>query len=105
MLASSTLSKKVRKNDERTTFQARLRYTNMPEDLDSLLRDREAELVRLRAEIGRLRSALTQSDKLHASSSEEVASLTQQLHQAATLNKQVRGLGGVTCSACMHACM
>eukprot|EP00955_Chlamydomonas_euryale_P106845 365731-Chlamydomonas_euryale.AAC.8 len=59
----------------------------MPEDMNSLLRDRDAEAARLRAEIGRLRSALAQAERLSGGSATEVAALTQQLQEAVSLNK------------------
>jgi peptidoglycan hydrolase CwlO-like protein len=59
----------------------------MTETLESLLRDKDAELARLRAEISRMQRAVAATDKLQAANSEEVTSLTSQLAQAATVNK------------------
>jgi hypothetical protein len=56
-------------------------------DLSSLLRDREAETVRLRAEINRLRQALSQAEKLQSTHKQEEDALQQQLQNALTLNK------------------
>lgn len=57
------------------------------EELKGLLRDKDAESARLRAEINRLRQALGQNDKLQASNNQEVQQLQQQLQEALTLNK------------------
>ena len=56
-------------------------------DFKSLLSDKEAESVRLRAEIGRLRAALTHAQALHASQGAEVQALSQQAQQAAATSK------------------
>ena len=56
-------------------------------DFKSLLSAKEAESVRLRAEIGRLRAALTHAQALHASQGAEVQALSQQAQQAAATSK------------------
>eukprot|EP00195_Chlamydomonas_chlamydogama_P007175 CAMPEP_0202898908 /NCGR_PEP_ID=MMETSP1392-20130828/7304_1 /ASSEMBLY_ACC=CAM_ASM_000868 /TAXON_ID=225041 /ORGANISM="Chlamydomonas chlamydogama, Strain SAG 11-48b" /LENGTH=379 /DNA_ID=CAMNT_0049584973 /DNA_START=34 /DNA_END=1173 /DNA_ORIENTATION=+ len=56
-------------------------------DLKSLLANKDAESARLRAEINRLRHAISQSEKLHSSQADEVKSLQDQLAQVQLVNK------------------
>ena len=56
-------------------------------DFKGLLSDKEAESARLRAEISRLRAALTHAQSLHASQGAEVQALSQQAQQAAATSK------------------
>ena len=56
-------------------------------DFKGLLSDKEAESARLRAEISRLRAALTHAQALHASQGAEVQALSQQAQQTAATSK------------------
>ncbi|KAG2440958.1 hypothetical protein HXX76_003811 [Chlamydomonas incerta] len=57
------------------------------QDWQALAADKETEVVRLRAEIGRMRQALSSTNTAHSSQAEEVMALQAQLDQALALNK------------------
>ncbi|KXZ56296.1 hypothetical protein GPECTOR_1g260 [Gonium pectorale] len=61
--------------------------------------DKEAEVVRLRAEIGRLRQALSSTTQAHSTQADDVASLQAQLQEALALNKAQQRQAVVTTSA------